>query len=181
MILGLGKSLGEGNGYPLQYPCLENPMDRGTWQATVHGVPKSQTQLSDFIFFSLIYYFNIVTACNVSNIQLYLHFHDCRDSNMCQCQKDLLKVRTHVSSMCQLLRCPTVQSSEFESGRREMHFRRHTRRATGHKREKVQYFCLYVLFLFLLGKLNYHIQMNGTGPLSYTNINSKWIIDSNTE
>ena len=37
---------GEGNGTPLQYSCLENPMDRGTWQATVHGVTKSQTQLS---------------------------------------------------------------------------------------------------------------------------------------
>ena len=47
-ILGLGRSPGEGNGNPLQYYCLENPMDRGTSQATVHGVTKSQTQLSDF-------------------------------------------------------------------------------------------------------------------------------------
>ena len=38
---------GEGNGNPLQYSCLENPMDRGAWQATVHGVAKSQIQLSD--------------------------------------------------------------------------------------------------------------------------------------
>ena len=37
----------EGNGYPLQYSPLENPMDRGAWQTTVHGVTKSQTQLSD--------------------------------------------------------------------------------------------------------------------------------------
>ena len=37
--------LGGGNGNPLQYSCLENPMDRGTWQATVHGVTKSQTGL----------------------------------------------------------------------------------------------------------------------------------------
>ena len=36
-----GRSLGEGNGYPLQYSCLENSMDRGVWQATVHGVAKS--------------------------------------------------------------------------------------------------------------------------------------------
>ena len=43
LIPGLGKSPGEGNDYPLQYSGLENPMDRGTWQATVHGVPKSQT------------------------------------------------------------------------------------------------------------------------------------------
>ena len=38
----LGKSPGEQNGYPLQYSCLENPMDRGPWWATVHGVTKSQ-------------------------------------------------------------------------------------------------------------------------------------------
>ena len=41
---------GEGNGTPLQYSCLENPMDRGAWWAAVHGVVKSQTQLSDFTF-----------------------------------------------------------------------------------------------------------------------------------
>ena len=39
-IPGQGRSLGEGNGNPLQYSCLENPMDRGAWWATVHGVPK---------------------------------------------------------------------------------------------------------------------------------------------
>ena len=39
----LGRSPGEGNGYPFQYSCLENPMDRGAWQATVQGVTKSQT------------------------------------------------------------------------------------------------------------------------------------------
>ena len=38
------------NGTPLQYSCLENPMGGGTWQAAVHGVTRSQTQLSDFIF-----------------------------------------------------------------------------------------------------------------------------------
>ena len=40
---GLGRSPGEGNDNPLQYSCLDNPMDRGAWQATVHGVTKSQT------------------------------------------------------------------------------------------------------------------------------------------
>ena len=43
-ISGSGRSPGEGNGNPLQYSCLENPMDRGAWWATVHGVAKSQTQ-----------------------------------------------------------------------------------------------------------------------------------------
>ena len=43
-------SIGEGNGNPLQYSCLENPMDRGAWWATVHGVAKSWIGLSDFTF-----------------------------------------------------------------------------------------------------------------------------------
>ena len=43
MIPGLERSAGEGNGNPLQYSCLGNPMDRGAWQATVHGVAKSDT------------------------------------------------------------------------------------------------------------------------------------------
>ena len=43
-----GRSPGERNGNPLQYSCLENPMDRGAWWATVHGVAKSRTRLSDF-------------------------------------------------------------------------------------------------------------------------------------
>ena len=47
MIPGLGRSPREGKGYPLQYSCLENSMDRGAWQAKVHGVAKSQTQLSN--------------------------------------------------------------------------------------------------------------------------------------
>ena len=42
-IPGLGRFFGEGNGNPLQYSCLENSMDRGAWQAIVHGVTKSQT------------------------------------------------------------------------------------------------------------------------------------------
>ena len=46
-IPGLGRSPGEGNSNPLQYSCLENPMDRGTWQAAVYGVAQSQTRLSD--------------------------------------------------------------------------------------------------------------------------------------
>ena len=49
-IPGSGRSPGEGNGNPLQYSCLETPMDRGAWWATVHGVTKSLTRLSDFTF-----------------------------------------------------------------------------------------------------------------------------------
>jgi len=47
LIPGSGRSPGEGINYPVQYSCLENSMDRGAWQATVHGVAKSQTGLSD--------------------------------------------------------------------------------------------------------------------------------------
>ena len=45
-VRGLGRSAGEGNGTQVQYSCLENSIDRGAWRATVHGVAKSQTQLS---------------------------------------------------------------------------------------------------------------------------------------
>ena len=46
LIPGLEGSPGEGNGNPIQYSCLENPIDRGVWQDTVHGVANSQKQLS---------------------------------------------------------------------------------------------------------------------------------------
>ena len=46
-IPGSGRSSGEGNGNPLQYSCLEKPMERGAWWATVHGVSKSQIRLSN--------------------------------------------------------------------------------------------------------------------------------------
>ena len=47
LITGLGRSPGEGNVIPLQYFCLENSMDRGAWWATVHGIAKCQTRISD--------------------------------------------------------------------------------------------------------------------------------------
>ena len=47
LIPGSGRSPGEGNGHPFQYSCLENSMNRVAWQATVHGVVKSQTRLSN--------------------------------------------------------------------------------------------------------------------------------------
>ena len=50
LIPGLGRSPGEGNGNPLQYSCLDNPLGEGAWQATVHGVAKSRTQLSNLTF-----------------------------------------------------------------------------------------------------------------------------------
>ena len=65
LIPGLGRSLGEGNGNPLQYSCLENPMDGGTWWATVHRVTKSRSQrLSDFTFtFRQVHTFSYYKLC----------------------------------------------------------------------------------------------------------------------
>ena len=50
-LRSLGWKGGEGNGNPLQYSCLENPMDGGAWWAAVHGVARSRTRLSDFTLF----------------------------------------------------------------------------------------------------------------------------------
>ena len=61
---GLGRSPGEGNGNPLQYSCLENPMGRGAWWSTVHGDAESRTRLSDFAFA-----FNISSSGTYSFVQ----------------------------------------------------------------------------------------------------------------
>ena len=62
---GLGRSPGEGNGNPLQYSCLENSMDGGAWWATVHGVTKSRTWLSDFTHF---------TSCDLTQMCLLVYY-----------------------------------------------------------------------------------------------------------
>ena len=59
-IPGSGRSPGEGNGNPLQYSCLENPMDGEAWWATIHGVAKSQTLLNDFTFFLAFFLFSFL-------------------------------------------------------------------------------------------------------------------------
>ena len=67
-----GRSPGEGNGYPLQYSCLENPMSRGDWQATVHGIVKSQTQLNNFhsegSFLVQVMILSIGYSCTISRL-----------------------------------------------------------------------------------------------------------------
>ena len=65
-IPGSGRSPGEGNDHPLQNYCLENSMDRGAWQAAVHGVTKSWTQLSNYIFTFLF--------AQTENFCLYFYF-----------------------------------------------------------------------------------------------------------
>ena len=66
-----GRSAGGGNGNPLQYSCLENPMDRGAWQATVHGVEKSKTRLSTRAYVHHISY--TVLNNEVSSISIPSH------------------------------------------------------------------------------------------------------------
>ena len=56
-IPGSGRSPGEGNGNPLQYSCLGNPMDKGAWWAIVHTVAKSWTQLNNYIRFNILLQF----------------------------------------------------------------------------------------------------------------------------
>ena len=68
-IPGLGRSPGDGNSYPLQYSCLENSKDRGAWRATVHGVTKSRTWLSDFLSLSLTHTFSL----SLSHTPTYTH------------------------------------------------------------------------------------------------------------
>ena len=65
-IPGLGRSPREGNGNPLHYSCLENPMDRGEWWATVHRVTKSRTRLSNFTFTLLSLGYIIYQAQGIS-------------------------------------------------------------------------------------------------------------------
>ena len=67
-ISGLRRSSGEGNGLPLQYSCLENPMDRGAWRAIVHGVAKSKTRLH----FHFLFYFSFNS--NTTNNRFYRSF-----------------------------------------------------------------------------------------------------------
>ena len=79
LVLGSGRSPGEGNGIPLQYSCLGNATDRGAWQATVHGVTTSQTKLSNQTTVTyLLYYFNwlqqpynTITIWQISNKELF--------------------------------------------------------------------------------------------------------------
>ena len=77
LMPGLGRSSGEGNGYPLQYSCLGNPTDRGAWRATVHRVTGSRTRLSGWAhreanrrteFWSQIHHFR---ASHLSSLSLW--------------------------------------------------------------------------------------------------------------
>ena len=73
-ILASGRSPGEGNGYPLQYSCLENPIDRAVWRATVHRVAKSRTGLKHLSMHTyLIYNVVLVSGVQQSKSVLYIY------------------------------------------------------------------------------------------------------------
>ena len=72
---GLGRSPGEENGNPIQYSCLENSMDQGAWQATVHGVVRSQTLLSTHTFVAIINITNLETN-SIAAAHIALRFLD---------------------------------------------------------------------------------------------------------
>ena len=72
--MGIYKSIGEGNGTPLLYSCLESPMDGGAWWAAVHGVAKSRARLGDFPYFSL----SCIGEGNGNPLQ-YSHLENPRD------------------------------------------------------------------------------------------------------
>ena len=66
LLIGFSPTLGDGNGTPLQYFCLENPMEGGAWWAAVHRVTKSRTRLSDFTFTFLFHALEMEMATDSS-------------------------------------------------------------------------------------------------------------------
>ena len=74
-IPGWGRSPGKGNGNPFQYSCLENPMDGEAWWATVHGVTKSRTRLSDFTMKGQIRHGIAITHQPINVIPLILRVY----------------------------------------------------------------------------------------------------------
>ena len=84
-ILGSGRSPRERNGYPLQYSCLQNSTDRGTWQATVHGVAKSDTT-ERLTLSLLLYVFQVPVLCWICDLQIVTleqhRFELCRSTYM---------------------------------------------------------------------------------------------------
>ena len=76
-IPGPGRSPGEGNGHPLQYSCLENPMTKRNWQATVHGVSKSWTQLNNSMCTHTHTHTNTPSYIYIhTNMHTYTHSHN---------------------------------------------------------------------------------------------------------
>ena len=90
-IPGLGRSPGGRYGNPLQYSCLENPMDKGAWWAIAHGVAKSQTRLSDLAWMHAL---KEKTHCRSYGRSWNIARQKAQDDNLCICPREnLLKIR----------------------------------------------------------------------------------------
>ena len=115
-ILESGRSPGEGNSHPLQYACLENPMDGGTWWATVHGVPKSWTQLSDFTFLSC-YYLPILSFSTSKNLRYTFSCSKIYPPlvyfNLDKLGHDTATVRQNISIIQALPNTPSIPSNHY--------------------------------------------------------------------
>ena len=102
------RSLGEGNGNPLQYSCLKNRMDRGTWRATVHGVTKSQTQLKLLSTHACIH---VVQPTCQSDLA-------CTEMNMCLENTWFAVVKFVVSHIYKSISMLGIHNTEFKAGER---------------------------------------------------------------
>ena len=98
-IPGLGRSPGEGNRNPLQYSCLENPMEGGAWWATVHEAAKSQTWLSDFTFYFL-YIYDIPFSVNDLLLLIVFGIDTTYDFSLLECVKTCFVVYFREWSTC---------------------------------------------------------------------------------
>ena len=105
-IHGLGRPLGGGHGNPLQYSCLKNPMDTGAWQATVHGVAKSWTQLSIWTHSNILQYTTRrrghIHQCNEGSISNRLN-RQATSKNTCVYIKKTMKSLVNILNVCQTL------------------------------------------------------------------------------
>ena len=132
---------GEGNGNPLQYSCLENPMEGGAWQATVHGVSKSRTGLNYFTFTFFPHYFSQTRAC---------HWHSlCEDGHsfsLSSVRNDNLRHRNLNKQMCcekpQRIRSLGLSSNPFHIYTKGV--------LTSKLNENVEALNIYLLFIFTI-------------------------------
>ena len=140
-IPGSGRSPGEGNGNPLQYSFLENPMEGGAWQATVHGVAKSRTGLNYFTFTFFPHYFSQTRAC---------HWHSlCEDGHsfsLSSVRNDNLRHRNLNKQMCcekpQRIRSLGLSSNPFHIYTKGV--------LTSKLNENVEALNIYLLFIFTI-------------------------------
>ena len=130
LIHGSGRSLGEGNGKPFWYSCLENPMERGPWGPTVHGVRKSQTWLSDKHFhfcFIIFYKDNSLFKCFFVILSNRFYLYNTPSGylilNKCQCSFYFYGTNKHIKqflrafyvlSLCQVLWYTELNSSDLK-------------------------------------------------------------------